>query len=190
MIRCIAPRPLHGSRRFFFTLLSKDSPSSAQSYSLSRNLPYHPSLVYNVISDVDSYCKFVPYCVTSTVIHRDPKTKQPAKATLCVGWKAFEESFESELTCEEPYSVVAQSYKHSLFKLLYTRWRIIPQADQTLSRVVMDLKFAFANPLYNTVSATFAPTVTKIMIEAFEKRIAEVHNRAQNEEGAEIEARS
>ncbi|KAK9321860.1 coenzyme Q-binding protein-like protein coq10, mitochondrial [Lipomyces orientalis] len=182
MIRCIAPRQLRGYRRHFFTLLSRDSTPSAQTYSLSRNLPYHPSLVYNVISDVDSYCKFVPYCVASTVIHRDQKTNQPAKATLRVGWQSFEETFESELTCEEPYSVVAQSYKHSLFKLLYTRWRIIPQADQTLSRVVMDLKFAFANPLYNAVSATFAPTVTKIMIEAFEKRIAEVHKHAQSEE--------
>ncbi|KAK9358903.1 dehydrase and lipid transport-domain-containing protein [Lipomyces starkeyi] len=190
MIQCIAPRNLRGSRRYFFTLLSKDSAPSAQTYSLSRNLPYPPSLVYSVISDVDSYCKFVPYCVESTVIHRDSRTNQPIKATLRVGWKAFEESFESQLKCEEPHSVIAQSYKHSLFKLLYTRWRIIPHADQSLTRVVMDLKFAFANPLYNTVSATFAPTVTKIMIEAFEQRIAEMHKYVQSEEKAEMETSS
>jgi ribosome-associated toxin RatA of RatAB toxin-antitoxin module len=56
--------------------------------------------------------------------------------------------------------------------------------------VVMDLKFAFANPLYNTVSATFAPTVTKIMIEAFEQRIAEMQKYVQSEEKAEMETSS
>ncbi|KAK9237706.1 cyclase/dehydrase, partial [Lipomyces kononenkoae] len=130
--------------------------------------------VYSVISDVDSYCKFVPYCVESTVIRRDSRTDQPIRATLRVGWKAFEESFDSELQCDEPHSVVAQSHKHSLFKLLYTRWRISPLANKGYTKVVIDLKFAFANPIYNTVSASFAPTVTKIMIEAFEKRIAEM----------------
>ncbi|KAK9452408.1 dehydrase and lipid transport-domain-containing protein [Limtongia smithiae] len=163
-------------RRHFFSFPRIPSASqSPQTVSLARTLPHPPRLLYSVVSDVDSYSAFVPYCVTSIVTHRDPVTQQPAKATLRVGWKAFDESFESVLTCVEGASVIAESHKHSLFKTLYTRWQIFPHPQRTdRGRVVLELKFEFANPLYNAVSASFAPAVAQIMIEAFEKRIADV----------------
>ncbi|KAK9465214.1 polyketide cyclase [Lipomyces arxii] len=167
--------------RSFLTLIKStvESASSPQSFSVTRTLPHSPAVLYNVVSNVDLYCKFVPYCVESYVTERDAN-KQPVKATLKVGWNSYEESFESELKCNQPYTVVAQSH-HSLFETLYTRWRIIPQAQQSTSKVTLDIKFAFSNPLYNAVSATFAPRVTTIMIEAFEARMAQLQQNALQE---------
>ncbi|KAK7203226.1 dehydrase and lipid transport-domain-containing protein [Myxozyma melibiosi] len=172
--------------RSFFAFPGTDS--QVQKVSLTRTLPYSPSLLYSVVSNVDDYSTFVPYCTSSKITQLDSASGQPSRAMLRVGWQTFEEEFESELTCDEPNSVIAESSKHSLFKILYTRWRIFPvaptpttsstQSSPTSStsqgRLVLDLKFQFESPLYNAVSAQFAPAVAQIMIEAFEKRMATV----------------
>ncbi|KAK9461367.1 dehydrase and lipid transport-domain-containing protein [Lipomyces oligophaga] len=168
--------------RCFFTLPNIEIP--VQTVSITRVLPYSPSLLYQVVSDVDQYKHFVPYCVESTVTERHPETKQPTKAVLGVGWKSFEESFESQLICLEPTSVIAESFKHSLFKVLYSRWQVSQasgpnQFSPQHGQLTLDLKFQFASPLYNAVSAKFAPAVAKIMIEAFESRMLQVHKIQQ-----------
>ncbi|KAK9475615.1 dehydrase and lipid transport-domain-containing protein [Lipomyces japonicus] len=158
------------TRRAFFTA------QSPQTFSLTRTLPHSAELLYKVVSNVNEYHKFIPYCTDSEITARDEKTQQPRKATLKVGWNNFAESFESELTCEEPHLVIAQS-NHTMFEVLFTRWKIRPVGKNSC-RVALDLKFTFSNPLYNLASASFAPTATKLMIEAFEKR-AEYVNQLQ-----------
>lgn len=50
-----------------------------------------------MVSDVASYSSFVPYCLESTITARD-ESRTPTAATLRVGWKDLDESFESQLS--------------------------------------------------------------------------------------------
>ncbi|ODV90520.1 hypothetical protein CANCADRAFT_107218 [Tortispora caseinolytica NRRL Y-17796] len=127
--------------------------------------------MYAIISNVDSYSEFIPYCVESTVTAKDTKTGQPAAATLRVGWKNFDESFESKLTCVTPHTVIAEALNNSVFDTLYSEWTLKPiPAKPNLTKVHLNLVFKFNNPIYNTVSNVFAPTVTELMIRAFTDR--------------------
>ena len=82
-----------------------------------------------------------------------------------------------------------------LFKSLVTTWRFQPassssphlttdltstlhnpsSAENRPTLVTIDLQYAFANPLHAHLSATFFGQVSKMMIQAFEKRCLEVY---------------
>jgi coenzyme Q-binding protein COQ10 len=75
-----------------------------QTLTASRTLRYPASVVYDIISDVDSYSKFLPFCQDSKVT----KTSQPAKdgksypeeAKLQVGFSGgISEEFTSRIYC-------------------------------------------------------------------------------------------
>lgn len=106
------------SKRPFITLPSAPS----QTLQATRILPYPSPALYAIISDIDAYASFLPYCksskITSTssaapIPERDPEkegTKQttyPATADLTVGWGGVEETFTSKLLCAPPYTVEA-----------------------------------------------------------------------------------
>lgn len=80
-----------------------------QSLQATRILPYHASSIYTLISDIDSYSTFVPYCLESKVTEWSKPCAEgkrwPQKADLKVGWGGFEETFTSSLYCV-PNSVV------------------------------------------------------------------------------------
>ncbi len=188
---------LPSSRASFFSLpgLPGSSASTTQHLTATRTLPYPIPALYTLISDVDSYSSFVPYCSTSKVTQwskPDPEhddRRWPTQADLHVGWGGFNEVFTSRLRCVPNVSVEAvsggpQEAASAVFRSLVTRWSLReatrPSHSQTSSataspatEVHLSLKYEFANPLYAAVSAAVSDKVAGMMIEAFEQRARE-----------------
>ncbi|BFZ57294.1 Coenzyme Q-binding protein coq10, mitochondrial [Savitreella phatthalungensis] len=175
-------RPLlQGSRTLFG--------SSAQRFSVKKELPYSQNDLYQLISDIDSYAKFVPFCTGSNVTRRDGKG-MPVKADLRVGYKSFDETFTSDVVCAPTRSVRASANKHPLFEKLVTAWRLSeavegqstasPSTPSTpaKSTVSLDIEYKFANPLYDALSGAVLPKVADQVMQAFEKHARETLSRA------------
>lgn len=70
---------------------------------------YPPSQLYKVVSDVESYPHFIPYCAGARILSRTPSqgphsvTKMEAEMT--VRFMAFEASYTSHVTCTPNLSV-------------------------------------------------------------------------------------
>ncbi|KAF9226516.1 hypothetical protein BS17DRAFT_697344 [Gyrodon lividus] len=125
-------------------------------------------------------------------------------AELTVDFLAFKESYVSKVTCKPLESVGAvASSSTPLFKTLTTVWRFQPASsnspdmgpprhshsserssvgitsrtspDSGPTLVTLDLAFAFANPVYAAVSATFFGQVSKLMVKAFEERCMAIY---------------
>jgi len=138
-------------RRTFISLPGTEP----QSLQATRILPYKASSIYTLISDIDSYSTFVPYCLESRVTEWSKPCsegkKWPQKADLKVGWGGFEETFTSSLFCVPNEVVEAlsgdatselqkSSLQHhtnlegtitknkgnEIFTSLSTRWRVKP----------------------------------------------------------------
>lgn len=165
----IRPRHLTVCRRFVT--------SSTQTHRISRLIDAPPNRVYEVVSQVQNYNKFVPFVKESFVTSTD-LNGEPSVAGLRVGWKQFDEIFECELTCNPNTSVLANSLTISLFEYLKTEWEFKPQRSKLVKGeqcvVELLLSYKFKNPLYNTVSGMFSEQVTEIMIRAFESRVKEL----------------
>lgn len=142
--------------------------------------------MYQVVSDVQAYAEFVPYCTRSFINQRDA-AGQPTEAGLRVGWKQFDEEFVCELQCSpEHHVVVAQSLTHSLFHKLYTKWTIRPNSRANACDVELVLKYRFKSDIYNAVSSVFAESVSGLVMNSFEKRAAHLR-RAQQRAPAQKE---
>ncbi|KAL0949924.1 hypothetical protein HGRIS_009952 [Hohenbuehelia grisea] len=127
-------------------------------------------------------------------------------AELTVGFLAFKESYVSNVTCIPFESVEAvASSSTPLFETLSTTWRFQPASrnsphptsgivlkdrmspsltdprspEEGPTLVTLDLAYAFANPLYASVSATFFGQVSKQMVQAFEERCLAVYGKGE-----------
>ncbi|KAK1760635.1 coenzyme Q-binding protein COQ10, mitochondrial [Echria macrotheca] len=97
----------------FLTSLLPSSPNPQstplQSLHARRILPYPPSHLYTLISDIDAYRFFLPNCTASRVTAwtrpSPQKQKHPAQADLTIGWGPFTQSYTSRVYCV-PGSVV------------------------------------------------------------------------------------
>ncbi|KAF2842669.1 hypothetical protein M501DRAFT_911988, partial [Patellaria atrata CBS 101060] len=87
-------------RSFIDTPFSSSKP---QTLTASRSLPYPSSAIYNIIADVSSYSKFLPYCKSSAITrfsNADTEGKKwPELADIVVGYGGIEEKFTSRIYC-------------------------------------------------------------------------------------------
>ncbi|KAI0082537.1 hypothetical protein K474DRAFT_1633799 [Panus rudis PR-1116 ss-1] len=116
-------------------------PDEPQTYHERKILPYRPSELYNVVSDVASYPSFIPFCTGARILNQTTPTtptlgaRAPARvmeAELSVGFLSFKESYVSKVTCRPNESVEAvASSSTPLFKSLVTTWRFQPASARS-----------------------------------------------------------
>jgi coenzyme Q-binding protein COQ10 len=158
-----------GARRSFFS-------SPPQKFTIHKTLPYNKAALFKVISDIDSYKTFVPFCTDSTVTRKSEETQLPTRADLKVGFKQYEESFSSHVRCTPDSRVEAVASDHPLFKKLVAAWRLSGDKEGAC-QVHLDIEYQFTNPLYGAVSAAVVPKVAGQVLEAFEKHADAVLER-------------
>jgi len=183
----------HLLRRTFLSFLpaAKNS-SDVQKYHEQKVLPYQPAQLYAVVADVARYPRFVPFCTDARILRvsEQPHAVIDMEAELSVGFLAFKESYVSRVVCRPFESVKAvASSTTPLFETLETTWHFQPtyptnrhslaqhhDPDAKISTLVtLDLRFAFANPLYAKVSAAFFSQVSTMMVSAFEDECLRVY---------------
>ena len=143
-----------------------------QSYTFKKHFPYPSQLVYEVVSSVDQYEQFIPFCLKSFINIKD-SNGDPTEAGLKIGFNEFQEEFTCKLTCQRPRVVAAESITNTLFKYLKTEWTIEPQ--DTGCDVHLNLQYDFNSELYNRGSSLFAKRVAMVMTKAFQKRSYEIY---------------
>ena len=92
-----------------------------------RNLPHSPEHMFDLVSDVEKYPEFLPWCVG---IRLKDKTTKQINADMMIGYKMFREKFSCrvELTSPDRIDVV---YEDGPFKYLNNHWIFIKEDDGT-----------------------------------------------------------
>ena len=117
-------RPRHVSSAFRFnvpqhrTLLSSAFAALTQSpkplsLHARRTLPYSKTVLFDIISDIESYPQFLPFILNAEVIARvsnaskdETFTQLPAVAGLQIGFQGISESFLSHVYCHSAQGIV------------------------------------------------------------------------------------
>ncbi|KTW32123.1 ubiquinone-binding protein COQ10 [Pneumocystis jirovecii RU7] len=167
---------------FKFLLIQKhsflNSTNKSEIFSTYRILQYKKSLVFSVISDVDSYSTFIPYCLTSKVTKRN-KDGLPQTADLRIGWKKYDEIFTSEISyLSYDCIIVANASNHPLFHKLQATWYLkdikTANSSEKKTKISLILNCKFSNPLHTMISIAAIPTISTLIINAFETRIKHI----------------
>lgn len=194
----LGPRPVHvlPRRTFLDSLLPSDKPLTIN---VTRTLPYPRAKLYDLIVDVDSYSRFLPFCHHSHVTAwtaPDPATgaRWPTEGELTVGYGPVTQSYTSRIVCvpgrsvealsghEEP--VAARDGGRNPFKQLVTKWTVEDapapprgpggaEEGREWTRVDLDMRMRLEDPFLQMVLSKVAGETADKMIEAFEKRVRE-----------------
>ncbi|CAB3992377.1 Hypothetical predicted protein [Paramuricea clavata] len=125
--------------------------------------------IYHVVSHVEDYKDFVPWCRDSTVHERKDGH---VKCKLVIGFPPLVERYISVLTLVPPNLVVSECTQGELFNYMKTVWRFSPglKGNPQTSIVDFHVAFEFRSALHLHLSSVFFEEVAKKMVGAFEKR--------------------
>lgn len=145
----------------------------SSSLCLFAHFSYSSEQMFNVVSDVKNYDKFVPFCKKSLILESNA---QYLRADLEIGFPPIVESYTSRVTMNKPYLVSAICTDGKLFDTLKTIWQFSPGLKHNAQTCIVDfyIEFEFKNLVHSQLANMFFEKLCNQMEKAF---ITEAKNR-------------
>lgn len=138
------------------------------SYSEQRRLPHPAEDLYGIITDVDQYAEFLPWCVASRVRERRNGTMI---ADLVIGYGGIRESFTSRVELDPVGRQVSTTQESGPFKHLKSTWTLSPDGERS-TLVDFEISFEFRSILLEKLIGAIFERAARKMVAAFEDRAA------------------
>ena len=138
----------------------------------TRRLPYSCEQMFDLVADVASYPKFLPW-VVATRIRSNTDTEM--EADMLVGFKAIREKFTSRVIKNRPEHIEV-FYIDGPLKDLDNNWyfKCLPDGGCEIDFFV---EFSFRNAVFEALAGQYFDRAFRKMVEAFEKRADELYGR-------------
>lgn len=140
----------------------------------TRTVPWSAEQLFDLVSDVDRYPEFLPWCVGARVRSR---TETLMLADLTIGFGPFRESFTSRVTLDRPQRIEV-TYQNGPFRYLTNQWRFKPIAEGCRVDFKVDFEFR-SRVLQAAIGVVFAEAVRR-MVSAFLRRATAVYGRPKH----------
>ncbi len=134
-------------------------------HSETRQLPYSPEQLFDLVADVARYGEFLPW-VSAVRVRSNSDTEMVAD--LVVGFKALREKFTSRVVKDRPREIHVD-YVDGPLKYLHNDWTFRPDG-QGGTLVDFTVDFAFRNRLFEAIAGQWFDAALRKMIGAFETR--------------------
>lgn len=139
-----------------------------------RRMPYTAQQMYDLVADVESYSKFLPWTAAARIREiKDEGDKQVMLADLVISFKVFRERFGSRVTLWPDARRIDTEYLDGPFSKMVSHWRFEDAEDGC--DVHFDVDFAFRNKLLQSTATLFFNDAMQRVVRAFERRAAELY---------------
>lgn len=133
----------------------------------TRFLPQTADQLFDLVSDVEDYPNFLPWCVALRVTGNQDNI---IRADMVVGFKMIREKFTSKVTLT-PKERIDVEYLDGPFRYLENRWLFIEKEGGCEIDFFID--FEFRSRLLQKIMEPLFHEAVRRMVRAFEKRAAE-----------------
>ena len=148
------------------------------SHSETRRLPYTARQMYDLVADVASYPKFLPWNSAARIRSRTPIAEggEVMEADLVISFKVFRERFGSRVTLLPGQGRILTEYIDGPFKHLKSVWSF--HDVEGGCDVAFTVDFEFRNAiLAGIIGMVFNEAMTRV-VRAFETRAAQLYGQA------------
>ena len=136
----------------------------------TRNLPYTPEQMFDLVADVKRYQEFLPW-VAATRIRSDSETLMIAD--LVVGFKSLKETFASRVKKQRPTEIDVE-YIEGPLKYLHNSWKFRPDGKGGAD-IDFCVDFAFKSRIFEALAGQMFDRALRRMIGAFEARAHQLY---------------
>jgi len=126
--------------------------------------------LYALVEDIESYPRFLPWCVGVEVRDRSPDT---TLATLTVGMSGVKQSFTTQNENRAPEAIDLRLIEGP-FRHFAAAWRFQPLGAQAC-KVEFSMEFEFASRALATLLRPVFEHIADSMVNAFTRRADEIH---------------
>jgi coenzyme Q-binding protein COQ10 len=138
----------------------------------TRELPYTPDQMFDLVSDIARYPEFLPWCSKARIIRREGDA---ILAELTIGYKLFREKFTSRVNLDREKHTINVAYVSGPMKYLRNEWQF-HKLPKKSTRVDFFVHFEFSNPILSGLMNMFFDVAFRQMVSAFEKRAEEIYS--------------
>ena len=140
----------------------------------TKFLPYTAQQMYDLVGDVASYPKFLPWTAAARINSRlDRADHEEMLADLVISFKVFRERFGSRVLLWPDQKRIDTSYLDGPFRHMESRWDF-KDVDGGCE-VSFNVDFEFRNPLLQGAAGMFFNEAMQRVVRAFERRAAELY---------------
>lgn len=141
----------------------------------TRQLPYSPEQLFDLVADVPRYREFLPW-VSAVRVRSNSETEMVAD--LIVGFSALRETFTSRVKKDRP-NTIRVDYIEGPLKYLHNNWAFRPDGEGG-TFVDFEVDFAFRSTIFERLAGQMFDRALRKMIGAFETRAAELYGAGES----------
>ena len=136
----------------------------------SAIVPHSAAQLYALVEDIESYPRFLPWCVDAEVKSRTPDS---TVAALAVGMRGVKQSFTTRNENRAP-DAIDMKLVEGPFRHFAAAWRFQPLGEQAC-KVEFSMEFEFASRALAALLQPVFEHIADSMVNAFTRRADEVH---------------
>jgi ribosome-associated toxin RatA of RatAB toxin-antitoxin module len=126
--------------------------------------------MFELVNDIESYPKFLPWCSGSRIIKRD---EDLVEAELLISKGGFKKSFSTRNQLDKNEKIIV-SLLDGPFSHLEGSWNFLPLREDA-SKISLNLEFEMSGKLSNLAFGTVFNQICNTMVSAFTQRAKELY---------------
>jgi coenzyme Q-binding protein COQ10 len=139
-------------------------------YSIKQKLNYSNKQMFDLISDVEKYPEFLPWCKSTNIYN---KSNDIFYSDMEIGFKLIKETFTSKVTLAELNKVSSEAVSGP-FKKMNNIWEIEYITDKECE-LNLTIEFEFKSFILQNIIGKLFEKASKKMITAFEERAKQLY---------------
>ena len=143
------------------------------SFTKSKILSYPIELVSEVITDIEEYPNFLPWCKNTIILDT---TDGHITAQMDISFQQITESYVSRTTIsrtEQSVKILSKAISGPFSHLIST-WRL--ESADNATKINFSIDFSFKSKILDVVMGVIFHNAAKKMVAAFEERVKKLHN--------------
>lgn len=139
----------------------------------SALVEYSASDMYELVSDIESYPQFLPWCGGAIITER---TDEMVTASIVIAYKGVNKSFATRNRLQ-PGKMMEMRLLDGPFRKLHGYW-LFESLDDTASKITLDLEFEFSNKLVAMALGPVFESIANNFVDQFRKRAEHVYGKS------------